>query len=80
MMMACGHSANATCDGKSVCAICYGLTEGATVVVETPNFEGRVAQCGCCSQTVPSSDKLAFFEHNPDSAKDRFYCGCCGWD
>lgn len=30
--------------------------------------------------TAPSSAELPFFEHKPDAATDRFYCGCFGWN
>ena len=31
-------------------------------------------------QPQPSSWSLPFFEHRPDEAEDRHYCGCFGWD
>lgn len=31
-------------------------------------------------QPQPSSYSLPFFEHRPDEAEDRHYCGCWGWD
>jgi hypothetical protein len=33
-----------------------------------------------CQCTVPSSPDLAFFEHKPNLAHDKYYCGCWGWD
>jgi hypothetical protein len=49
--------------------------------------EGRNMECGrgCkrgqpCQCERPSSLDLAFFEHTPDLAYDKFYCGCWGWD
>lgn len=44
-MMACGHTANATSDGKPSCVICAGIRPGAMQVVESPNLDGRMARC-----------------------------------
>ena len=33
-----------------------------------------------CACELPSSPNLPFFEHQPDQEKDRFFCGCAGWD
>ena len=85
-MMGCGHAANAHyTDSNGVeqpsCVICVGIVAGAKTVVETPNLEGRMARCSYgAHKDVPSSMKLAFFEHHPDQEFDRYYCGCYGWD
>jgi len=84
-MMACGHSANSmTRDGKPTCAICYFASPGADTVVETPDLSARTARCSYyaakCQKEEPSSPSLAFFEHKPAEAHDRYYCGCFGWD
>ena len=39
--------------------------------------QDRHATCTC---EQPSSSKLPFFESKPDQPKDKFYCGCMGWD
>ena len=31
-------------------------------------------------QPQPSAWSLPSFEHRPDQAEDRHYCGCWGWD
>lgn len=102
VMMACGHAANGTMNGKPVCAICIIVgdeTDLACMVVETPSFEGRMARCSYAmpgeerhsptagpyagrsyASLTPSGPGLAFFEHRPEQAEDRFYCGCWGWD
>ena len=44
------------------------------------NMECRQCRRGePCRCERPSSPKLAFFEHKPDLAYDRYYCGCWGW-
>lgn len=77
-MMKCGHSANATSNGKPVCVICLGINDGAREVMETPNLNGRIAVCSDCRKEVPSSVSLAFFEIG--NLTDWFYCGCRGWN
>jgi hypothetical protein len=90
-MMKCGHAANATMNGKPVCAICFMATsdDAATIVVEAPDLSGRRATCsyrtgrdgqGHDPQGVPSSVNLAFFEYLPNQPTDQYYCGCWGWD
>lgn len=63
-MMACGHAANAV-DGKGnpVCAICYGIHQGATEVVETPSLDGRKARC-------------AYYGSTFERPGARFGCSC----
>lgn len=78
--MGCGHTANAQKgDGSPLCVICYGIVPGADEVAETPNLEGRMAEC-TCNRRVPSDTQLPFFEHTPNKEFDRYYCGCYGWD
>lgn len=83
-MMACGHAANATdAEGKPVCAICIGIVEGADVIAETPNLDGRMARCSyyyTCKHERTSNINLPFFSHRPDKEHDEYYCGCHGWD
>lgn len=81
-LLKCGHAANATTeDGKPCCAICIGISDGATEVEEKqPSLKGRQAKCSYCRTIVKSSLSLAFFEHRPDDRFDDFYCGCRGWD
>lgn len=80
-MMSCGHAANAT-DGhhNPVCVICVGIHPGARTIATTPDLTNRIAECGECNNTQPSSTKLAFFKHQPDRASDSYYCGCRGWN
>jgi hypothetical protein len=76
-MMGCGHSANATTNGKPCYAICIGLNDAATVVVEAPDLSGRKAICGSCGSIVDSSINLPFFEYRgPKSKTDTDYCIC----
>lgn len=81
VMMACGHAANAK-DGRGnpCCAICIGITPKASRVVESVDLTGRMAKCTECGKQVPSSMKLAFFEHRPAHGIDKYYCGCRGWN
>lgn len=81
-MMKCGHAANAyTTEGKPCCVICSGIRPGADEIDEhPPTLTGRLAKCPYCPRKEPSSPRLAFFEHQPKSEFDVFYCGCRGWD
>ena len=80
-MMKCGHAANATMNGKPVCAICAGINPLATVVDEAPpSLEGRTAACSYCRKEVPSSTNLPFFSYHPARQHDDYYCGCRGWN
>ena len=85
-MMKCGHAANAhTKRGDNpnapCCAICIGINPGADEVNDNPpDLSSRTAKCSYGGNEVPSSTKLAFFEHCPDKPYDRYYCGCFGWD
>lgn len=92
-MMKCGHAANATREGQPVCVICFGIVPGADVVDDSPpDLTGRFAICSYVRDAslghsgkyagrkdpVPSSPKLAFFQHHPDREFDEYYCGCWG--
>lgn len=45
-LMKCGHVAQGLdSKGNPVCAICYGIREGATEVAEPAPLEGRKARC-----------------------------------
>lgn len=81
-MMKCGHAANAVdAQNNPVCAICVGITPGASEVDQSPpSLEGRTARCCYCQSTRPSDYSLPFFEHQYRSYGDSFYCGCKGWD
>jgi hypothetical protein len=80
-MMKCGHAANAhRADGTQCCAICIGLDAGATIIMETPILEGRMAKCDSCKNEEPSDTSLAFFEYRPNEAYDKYYCGCEGYE
>ena len=79
--MKCGCVANATCNGKPICAIHAGLTPDAAIVSDTqPDLTGRKARCPDCKGTVNSSFDLAFFAYRPEREFDSFYCGCRGWN
>ena len=80
-MMACGHAANATCNGKPVCAICLDEESARTPMEEQPDLSARTAEC-CyhCGAKQQSSTSLAFFEWRPDQEFDEYYCGCRGWN
>jgi hypothetical protein len=80
-MMKCGHAANGKKGDQPVCVICFGLRAGSDEIAPPLDLEGRTARCHC-GVTVPSSVRLAFFEHRPDGATgmDGFYCGHAGWD
>ena len=81
VMMKCGHAANATHNGKPVCAIYFGLTPDAEIVAGTaPDLTGRKARCNYCGEIVDSKASLPFFEYRPEQEYDSFYCGCWGWD
>ena len=80
--MKCGHAANAKDKrGNPVCVICTGIVKGWDQIDDKPpSLEGRVAKCGSCKNTKPSSTELAFFEYTPSKPQDMYYCGCGGWD
>ena len=81
VMMKCRHAANATHNGKPVCAICFGLTPDAEILADTaPDLTGRKARCGFCGKLTDSKISLPFFEYRPDMDTDSYYCGCWGWD
>lgn len=81
-MMKCGHAANARDElGNPVCAVCYGITTDAVVVVEGAKVEGRMMRCSYGHGTPqPSDPRAAFFRSVPNEPYDEFYCGCWGWD
>ncbi len=75
-MMECGcAAAGIGKDGKPICII-----HMSRAVVGAPDLTGRTARCSYGGNEVPSSTKLAFFEHRPNEPHDRYYCGCYGWD
>lgn len=81
VMMKCGHAANATHNGKPVCAICFGLTPDAEIVADTaPDLTGRKAECRYCNCKADSNENLPFFKYRPKQKTDSYYCGCRGWD
>lgn len=81
VLMKCGHSSNATRDGKPCCVICAGIIPGAYEIAEIqPDLTGRKAKCASCGKTKDSSINLPFFEYRPNCEFDDFYDGCRGWD
>lgn len=76
-MMACGHAANATSNGKPCCVICHGDPKSRQVVTE-PDLTGRVAKCSYGDKTTKSSTSLPFFEYlgeGSETAKQKCKCG-----
>jgi hypothetical protein len=87
VMMKCGHAANATWEGKPVCAIHMGIDPGATETVDPPDLSGREMVCvyargrgGPRHRPIPSDSRAAYFAHKPLKEYDEFYDGCFGWD
>jgi hypothetical protein len=81
VIMKCGHATNATMNNKPVCAICYGLNDGADIVdTAKTNLNGRIARCCYCKHQTLSDTSLPFFRHTPNNEYDEYYCGCRGWD
>jgi len=79
VMMACGHTANATHEGQPACAVCAGIAEGWATVVAGPSLEGRTARCGC-GRIEPSSAKLPFFEFRGEGSRMATdSCRNCGY-
>jgi len=76
--MKCGHTAQATKNGKPICAICYPSTDAITII-EKPDLTERIAKCIMCERRMKSNTNLPFFHHCKDSEYDRYYCGCRGW-
>lgn len=87
-MMKCGHNGHAKkrlTNGTYIpcCVICLDINPGADVIDENPpDLSKREAICsyGCSASVTKSSPELAFFEHRPKEPRDRYYCGCFGWD
>lgn len=79
--MACGHSANATSEGKPCCILCVPDKKAYEVVPHPPDLAGRIAECVYkCGSKRESNYNLAFFNHTPNLPTDNYYCGCYGWD
>ena len=76
VLMKCGHTANAICNGKPSCVVC-GCIE---IDTQKLNLKNRKAQCSYCGKIVESDMSLPFFEYKPDKEFDEYYCGCGGWD
>ena len=69
---AMGHDSKT---GKEIC-----LTHMCEEPMELPDLTGRTAKCTYCKTEVNSSVGLPFFVYENDKGRDRFYCGCMGWD
>jgi hypothetical protein len=78
VLMKCGCRGSATWKDGVCCPVHFPSIE-STMIVESPNLEGRKARCNGQAE-VDSSLDLAFFEYLPDKEFDRYYCGCRGWD
>ncbi len=75
-MMACGHAANATSQGKPCCVICLGDPKSRQVV-DLPDLTGRLTKCTYGDKIVESSVNLAFFEYTgPGSRESTNKCKC----
>jgi len=74
-LMTCGHTSNATFEGKPICVICNckDLSDGVA------NLDGRTSRCSECKKETRSSFTLAFFKHTPEKKYDQHFCGCSGW-
>ena len=77
VIIACGCRAMAvTSEGKPFCTT---HMESQQMDFSKELLKERKAECEC-GKLVNSNISLAFFEYLPQSSKDRFYCGCKGWD
>lgn len=73
ILMECGHTSNATCNGKPSCVIC----SCNAVASQKPDLTGRIAKCTMCSTRLPSNYGLAFFEYRgPGSIEATETCKC----
>ena len=81
-MMKCGHAANAkNGKGEPVCGICFGTTKDAEEInTNPPDLTSRKARCKYCGHEEKSTANLPYFEFNKEQEKDRYYCGCMGWN
>ena len=59
-LMKCGHSANATCDGKPACSSCLGIKRGADQIDKSPNLIGRKAICCYGNHGETESDGINY--------------------
>ena len=75
-IMKCGHTANATCDGKPCCVICSCFE----IDNDRPCLDNRIAKCSECGHETQSNYNLPFFQYRKDKDSDEYYCGCHGWD
>ena len=78
--MKCGHTDNATCNGKPACAICDCTEVEMELDSSTKGLEGRTCECPYCKKKQPSAWDLPFFKYRPDKAYDYAYDGCFGWN
>lgn len=80
-MLACGHRANATSEGKPACAICVGTHSGAMIPVAAPDLTERTARCSCGTKQPSLNPRLAFFEYlGPESPAALHRCRCGYYD
>jgi len=84
-LMKCGHVGN-TEDlyGNALCAICFGLNDGATEIDSecegNIGLERRKAKCDTCGKETKSKWELPLFKYCPKEEFDEYYCGCYGWN
>ena len=80
LMLTCGCAAAGTLQRPGEPAYVGCGLHNCNEVVDEPDLTGRTAHCSYGGSEVPSSTKLAFFQHQPNQKHDSYYCGCCGWD
>ena len=75
-VLKCGHTAYATkTSGEFYCPIC-----DCSEKIDKPiDLKNRFAVCDC-GKKRPSSFNLPFFQSQPNSEFDSFYCGHDGWN
>lgn len=89
-MMKCGHNSSGAVrhsDNKPVCLACLGIVDGADEPMEI-DLTGRMAVCTYCDNTNKSAGgpgsgwrgTLPFLQYRPNEERDKYYCGCRGWN
>ena len=80
ILMRCGCRAMGL-DSKTNRQICLThLCEDKADDRDVDLLNSRMASCMYCKKETPSNLSLAFFSLEKEKEKDRYYCGCKGWD
>lgn len=81
IMMTCGCAAQGTLQlrGQPALVGC-GVHDCTEIADVAPDLTGRMVTCRYGGNARPSSERLAFFKHQPNQPTDSYYCGCYGWD